>query len=399
MATKYQKVKKRGGGFITGVYYYESSRRPKLHGHPDRCFVITFKLDGKKKWEKIGWESEGYTPQMASQVRAERIRAVRHGEEVKTAAEINRDRTRHDRPLQEVKDLYFSSEHGHKLKGRKIDLCRWEKHLKAVEQKRVSELTMLDIEKIKRHARKRDLSPQSLKHILTLLKRVVNYGAEHGYCPRLPFKIKMPPVDNERTEYLTGEQLERLLEVLDGWPSRDVARMVKLALFSGMRKGEIFKLQIRDVDFRQGIITIRAPKGGRTQSIPLNPATRQILERQIQWTKNRFPESPFVFPGRAGGQRVDCTAIRRIKKAAGLPKDFRPFHGLRHHFAVTLASSGSFTLDMIGELMTHKDTKVTRRYAKFLPEAKKKAAEEAARLIASQATKVVELKDRRGQSF
>ncbi len=36
---------------------------------------------------------------------------------------------------------------------------------------------------------------------------------------------------------------------------------------------------------------------------------------------------------------------------------------------------------MIGELLTHKDTKVTRRYAKFLPKAKKKAAEEAARLL------------------
>ncbi len=37
---------------------------------------------------------------------------------------------------------------------------------------------------------------------------------------------------------------------------------------------------------------------------------------------------------------------------------------------------------MIEELLTHKDTKVTRRYAKFLPEAKKKAAKEAARLLA-----------------
>ena len=81
---------------------------------------------------------------------------------------------------------------------------------------------------------------------------------------------------------------------------------------------------------------------------------------------------------------MECTAVERIKTAADLPKSFRPFHGLRHHFAVTLASSGDFTLDMIGELLMHKDTKVTRRYAKFLPEAKRKASEQAARLLSAQ---------------
>ena len=254
-------------------------------------------------------------------------------------------------------------------------------------KKRVSELTALDIEKVKRHARRQNLSPQTLKHILSLLKRVINFGAEHGHCSRLPFKIKMPAVDNERTEYLTPDQIRRLLDVIDRWPSQDVARMVRLALFSGMRKGEIFKLRIEDVDFIQGLITIRAPKAGRTQSIPLNPVTSDILKEQIKWAKAKYPDTPFVFPGRAGGQRVECTAIRRIKAAADLPRSFRPFHGLRHHFAVTLASSGHFTLDMIGELLTHKDTKVTRRYAKFLPEAKKEASERAAGLITVQIEK------------
>lgn len=385
MATKYKRVKKRGGGFLTGIYYYESHSRPKINSHLDRCFIISFKIDNKKKWEKIGWESEGYTPQIASEVRAERIRALRHGERVKTSAEIRQARKNHDKPLKEIKNLYFESEHGRKIRGRKFDLSRWNNHLRLIEEKRVSELTVLDIEKVKRHAREQKLSPQTLKHILALLKRVINFGVEHGQCLRLAFKIKMPAVDNERTEYLTPDQVQRLMDVLAEWPSQDVARMVKLALFSGMRKGEIFKLQIKDVDFRQGLITIRAPKGGRTQSIPLNQVTNDILKAQIRWTKEKYPGSPFVFPGRAGEQRVECTAIRRIKKAANLPKNFRPFHGLRHHFAVTLASSGNFTLDMIGELLTHKDTKITRRYAKYLPEAKRKAAEKAARLVAAQA--------------
>jgi integrase len=48
---------------------------------------------------------------------------------------------------------------------------------------------------------------------------------------------------------------------------------------------------------------------------------------------------------------------------------FRPFHGLRHHFAVALANSGKFTLNMISEALTHKNIDFTKKkYAQFLPE-------------------------------
>jgi integrase len=39
-------------------------------------------------------------------------------------------------------------------------------------------------------------------------------------------------------------------KTLDDWPSQDVARMLKLAMVTGMRRGEIFKLEDQDADFR-----------------------------------------------------------------------------------------------------------------------------------------------------
>ena len=78
---------------------------------------------------------------------------------------------------------------------------------------------------------------------------------------------------------------------------------------------------------------------------------------------------------------MDSSAVSRIKAAAGLPKAFRPLHGLRHNFAVALANSGKADLGLISELLTHKDTQTTRRYAKFLPETKRQASELAASLI------------------
>ena len=98
-----------------------------------------------------------------------------------------------------------------------------------------------------------------------------------------------------------------------------------------------------------------------------------------------------MFLGRAGAMRVDCSATKRIKEAADLPPSFRLFHGLRHHFGVTLANSGEFTLDMIGELLTHKDAKMTRRYAQFLPDTKRKAADLAATLLQTDGTTVIKI--------
>lgn len=102
-------------------------------------------------------------------------------------------------------------------------------------------------------------------------------------------------------------------------------------MFTGLRRGEIFKLQDRDLDFHVGLITIRSPKGGKTVSIPMNPVARQTLEGQIAWRNERFPGSPYLFPGRGGGLRTDSKAADRIKQAAELPERFRIFQGLRHH--------------------------------------------------------------------
>jgi integrase len=152
-----------------------------------------------------------------------------------------------------------------------------------------------------------------------------------------------------------------------------------------LRRGEIFKLTDDALDFRQGFIVLRAPKGGRTVTIPMNGIAREILLEQLAWRDERFLGSAYVFPGRGGERRVDSGAADHIKAAAGLPKSFRVFHGLRHHFALTLANSGQFSLDMIGELLTHKGMAMTRRYGQFLPDTVKRASGAAAELLSGQA--------------
>jgi integrase len=101
----------------------------------------------------------------------------------------------------------------------------------------------------------------------------------------------------------------------------------------------------------------------------MSKVVADILKNQLVGKTSRFPESPYVFPGHAGELRTDCSAVDKIKKSAGLAASFRPFHGLRHHFAVSLANSGQFTINMISEALTHKNLDFTKKkYAQFLPE-------------------------------
>ena len=379
MAAKYTRAHK---DKWPGVYVYEMTERT-FQGKPDLCYMVAYKVEGKLRWEKVGLKSEGYTPQVAAELRAERVKKARHGEDVKTAKEIARDRAMTDRTIAELADAYFEAK-GDALKGVVTDRNRYEKHVRPLLGGfRASKLSPLDMVRLRKTMEGR--AAATVWNALELVRRILNFGRKAGLCPALKFIIEMPKKDNEVVEYLEPEQAARLKAVLDEWPSRDAARMLEVAMFSGMRRGEVFKLRVRDLDFRAGLISIKDPKGGKTVSVPMNPITRASLEAQLTWKAEAFPESPYVFPGKDGAQRVACSAASRIKQAAGIPARFRIFHGLRHHFAVTLANSGEFTLDMIGELLTHKSTAMTRRYGQFLPDAKKRASDKAAELLTNHA--------------
>ncbi len=322
---------------------------------------------------------------------------------MKTSKDIREEQKKVNRYLEEIKNHYFNSTKGAAIKGKRTDLNRWDRHLAFLGEKSVRELSQLDIERIKRNMKEKKLSPATIDHALRLLRRIVNHGIEHNLCPALAFKIKRPKVHNIRTEFLTPEEATRLLDTLNKWPRRDVARMVKLAMLSGFRRGELFKLKRDHLDFHHDLITITGPKGGKDVTIPMSPPVRDLLQEQLSFlekeeerrakryrnTTRKVPiwqDNGFIFPGIHGNQRQECCAIDRIKAAAALPKKFRPFHGLRHNYAVLLASSGEFNLDQIGQLLTHKSSEITRRYAHFLPEAQRRAADRAAEIITAQAT-------------
>lgn len=384
------RVKKRADPYRwTGVYIYEGSL--KYQGKPDLCYWINYKIDGRLKWEKIGWKSEGYSAPIAAEIRGDRIRKGRHGGQVKTHKEIRAANIHLTRTVAEIGKRYFE-ERKSSLKGYKTDLNRFENHvIPLLGDKPVSQISEIDVARVKKALP--DRAPGTVWNVLEVIRRIVNYGAKNKLCPRLDFTISMPTKNNEVVEFLTPEQVQRLMNVMDFWPTPEAPRMLKLAMFTGMRRSEIFDLQDKDLNFTHQLIGLPDPKGGKSVSIPMNPIARQILKEQQSWRDERYPDSLFVFPGRHGGRRTDSKAVKAIKREAQLPEKFRIFHGLRHHYAVTLANSGEFTLDMIGELLTHKSHAMTKRYASFLPDSKQKASIRAGEILQGQ----YQAEDKEGQ--
>lgn len=215
-----------------------------------------------------------------------------------------------------------------------------------------------------------------MKHVLTLLQRVINFGFKKQLIPPLNFQFQMPKVNNSKTEVLTQKQISKLLNVLNEKPDNQAAAIMKMALFTGMRKSEIFSLQWNDIDFEHGFIYIRDPKSGRDEKIPLNNSAKDVINLQLK------TESNFIFPSRSGNKISNIShSINLIKAKADLPKDFRPLHGLRHTYASILASSGKVDLYTLQKLLTHKSPQMTQRYAHLRDDTLKKASNLAGELI------------------
>lgn len=197
----------------------------------------------------------------------------------------------------------------------------------------------------------------------------------------------MPKFDNTKTEDLSEEQVKALFKILDNDSNRQAAIFMKIALFTGLRRGEIIKLKWSDIDFERGFITLSPNKGGLQENIPLN----SHVIAAINELKSISFESDYLFPAKDGGQRERFSfdkPLIRFRKEAGLPADFRPMHGSRHYFASTLASSGKIDMYTLQKLLTHKSPKMTQRYAHLRDEAIKKALDQEGfeRLFASNFT-------------
>ncbi|SHN72781.1 tyrosine-type recombinase/integrase [Desulfovibrio litoralis] len=349
----------------------------------ERSYYIMYRIGGRGSKlieEPVGKESEDMTPARANFIRSDRMRGKELSNVEQRKAQEEAILAESSRPIiSRLWTLYNEDKPDRKVK--KTDTYFYQKHLeKYFGDKEPSEIVTLDIDRMRLRLLK-TLSPQTVKHILSLLRRLIRFGVIKGLCNQPePSRqhFTFPIVDNQKTETLTQQQFESFMTALNEEEDQNLAAFMRLALVTGMRKGALMALQWTDIDFEQGFITLRGTvaKNGKTERIPISEPTRIILENID------VRNSLFVFPGKNGGQRKDFKRVaKRIKEKAGLPKDFRPLHGLRHTYASWLASSGKVDLYTLQKLLTHSSPQMTQRYAHLADEALQRAATVAGELF------------------
>lgn len=171
-----------------------------------------------------------------------------------------------------------------------------------------------------------------------------------------------------RTRYLSFEEKSSLLLALsqsDTAFSTPLAAVVRFALMTGMRRGEILNLKWSSVDLVRGILTVEESKGGSKRWLPVNNQINDLLARQ-----SRACEYVFTWAGERVKEDSLCHAFIRCAKASGL-LDVH-FHDLRHTFASDCLAKGA-SLSELQDLLGHASPVMTQRYAHLSKEMKRAA--------------------------
>lgn len=362
-----------------GVYMRTSPER-KHDGKADVCFDIAYNGAGRKVWEKVGWRSEGYTAVMASQIRAERLRTVRHGN--MPAAIL--DKRRPELTLGGAWEAY----QGHLAKTKRpgTDISRWDRHLAGLAAQTIGSLSPLELERVKTALHAKALSPQSVKHCLALLRRVINHAIRMRlWVGANPVEqLALPHVDNKRFRFLSVEEADLLLATLKG-RSKSTWSISLMSLYTGMRLGEVLGLRWEAVNLGARVAQVLDPKNGRSRTVSL---TESVVRMLVDTGADRHG---LVFAGRNGLRREISDTFARVVEEIGLNKGVTDrrgrvvFHTLRHTFASLLAMSG-VPLYQLMDLMGHRSIEMTKRYASLCPAQGKEATEHIERLLSHGAT-------------
>jgi integrase len=174
-----------------------------------------------------------------------------------------------------------------------------------------------------------------------LLRTVLVAAVETGSLDAMPDLPKPPPPGRKLPSAPSTEEVEAMLGKAEGWPRVAIA----LAAFAGLRQGEVRALEVRDVDLKTGVITIRhalseneavAPKSGHERVVPLWPRLAEVLTEALRG-------------------KLPAATRPSLGPRAELPRL------LRHYFLTALVRGGA-KLEAVRELAGHSKLHTTQRY-------------------------------------
>ena len=230
----------------------------------------------------------------------------------------------------------------------------------------IQKMTAWDIERYKKK-RLEKVKPATVNHDIKFLKQMFKKANEWGdTCHNPTGTVKKLREDNERLRFLVGDERERLLAACDHESAPwYLGPIVRVAINTGMRRGEILGLRWSDVNVEKAVLRVAKSKSGKPREIPMNQILVNLF-RSMERTGDRvFPVDSIKKSWTAALKRAGITDLR--------------FHDLRHEFASQLVMDGE-NLKCVQELLGHSSLRVTQRYAHLDEDHKRKAVERLVKL-------------------
>jgi integrase/recombinase XerD len=203
----------------------------------------------------------------------------------------------------------------------------------------------------------RKLDPGTVEnHVAALRFLFVRTLHRHEFRQFLPY----PKVRRKLPKILSREEVARLIDA----SSSLFERTLLMVLYgTGMRRAEIARLKIADIDSQRMVLHVVNGKGGKDRDLPLSPILLETLRAHWRWLK---PQT-YLFPSRMHRdceQPITDKIVWRVcteaAKKAGIRKRVTP-HLVRHSWATHLLEAGT-DLRTIQLLLGHEDLEVTARY-------------------------------------
>lgn len=243
------------------------------------------------------------------------------------------------------------------------------------------------------------LSPKTVKNAHGCLHKALSVAVKIGYIAKNPSEACiLPKINQAEIQPFDTPEINKLLETVKG---HEHEALIKTALFTGMRSGELCGLTWDCVDFNKGLIYVKKqlcpPRGieknfrfdtlknGKPRTLAPAPFVMETLrehkKRQEQqkkaagdlWDDLGFPDLVFTYPnGKHYSQSNVHKFFQNILKKAGL--EHHRFHDLRHS-SVTLLLAHGIPLKQIQEWLGHSDFATTANiYAHLDVKSKERSA-------------------------
>ena len=202
----------------------------------------------------------------------------------------------------------------------------------------------------------------SANRVLTILRAALNQAFRDGkVASDVPWRTVQPfrEVDSPRLRYFTKDEVTRLVNAAQG----DFRDLVKAALFTGCRYGELGRLRAGDFNSDSGTVFVGQSKSGKARHVVLTDEGRRFFE---MLTVGRPGDALMLAHADGLGwgashqirPMAEACWAARIEPSAG-------FHILRHTAASHLVMSG-VPLNVVAHNLGHADTRMTERHYSHL---------------------------------